>query len=648
MPVDIPIIALLLGVLAGFVTGVLPGIHVNTITALLLASTAAGMTTGLDFTAVITFICAMAIAHTFFDVIPGLFLGVPNDTAFALLPGHRLVAEGRGREAVKLSVGGSLLGLFIGLGAIALFLSNSHTGLLLTFNRYLTDAMFWILAAICMVLILSEPNKLAAALTFSLSGIFGVLVLGAPITPGGTDAAVNVLFPVLAGMFGLAGLIYAIHISTGQSKKPEFSNEKKITYATLAWPSLRGGLSGGAVGLLPGLGVANAATLLLLFERFLGRGQVSGDESDRRYLVTTSALNTAEAIFAIAALYLIGKSRSGVSVALDKILGIVSIADVWAIMAVFLLSGLVAAGLLYLLARPLALAIASLNATSLSTAVIAFIVLLTGLLLGAGGLFVLGIATLIGLAPILGQARRAQLMGFFLVPVLLFYSGHQPAITEILQIPQKLAPLLEAPDVSGITTAIIVSVLITPAFYFVAQRTPINQRIKHALYPALGILIVSACLWVWLQPETVPAPRPATAGSPSQFTGQVQRVIDGDTLELTSKARRYRVRLAYIDAPEMNQPGGVEATDFAEQFINGRDITWTAVGVDPYGRILADILVNGISLNRKLVEQGHAWVYPFYRDDEDWMQLETRAQKQGIGLWQADKAMAPWDWRRLH
>lgn len=55
---DISVLALLVGVAAGFITGVLPGIHVNTITALLLAGTATGMAGHLDFATVTTFIFA--------------------------------------------------------------------------------------------------------------------------------------------------------------------------------------------------------------------------------------------------------------------------------------------------------------------------------------------------------------------------------------------------------------------------------------------------------------------------------------------------------------------------------------------------------------------------------------------------------------
>ena len=109
------LIAAVAGALSGIFTGLIPGIHVNTVTALVLASSASCAALGLDFSALLAFVCALAISHTFFDVVPGLFLGVPGDESFALLPGHRMVKKGQGQAALRLSVVGSALGLGIGL-----------------------------------------------------------------------------------------------------------------------------------------------------------------------------------------------------------------------------------------------------------------------------------------------------------------------------------------------------------------------------------------------------------------------------------------------------------------------------------------------------------------------------------------------------
>lgn len=644
--------AVLAGVVAGMLTGMLPGIHVNTITALLLAATAAGFAGSLDFATVSTFICAMAIAHTFFDVIPGLFLGVPNDTAFALLPGHRLVGQGRGREAVRLSMAGSLVGLFIGLLAVALLLQqlgNAGDNPLLALNRVVSDWIFYVLAAICLILVISETNKLAALTSFLLSGLLGVIAFGSPLIPGGTGSAINLLFPVLAGMFGLAGLFYAIHTYQPRDKNLTFGNEKPVKLKTLVVPSASGGIAGGIVGLLPGLGVANAATLLLLLERLPWGKRRSLDESDRRYLVTTSALNTSEAIFAIVALFLIGKSRSGASVALDQVLGQISADDIWSIALVFLVAGCIAAVVLLLLARPLASGFARLDARRLSLAVIVFILLLIGLLMGSGGLLMLAVATLVGLVPIYTGARRAQLMGFFLVPVMLFYSGHQAGFVSALHLEQRLSASPGNPDTYSIIAVVLFALLMAPVTYLLA-RHKIFQWSGRQLWYALAILMLAPLVWHVFLASPVRHPSPQQVDTNESWRPvQLLRVIDGDTLVLSANARRYRVRLARIDAPETHQPGGAEATWFVQELLDSKSLEWHVVGVDIYGRMLAEVRADGTSLNEQLVANGHAWVYSQFRSTEPQLiELEQQARQQALGLWQQDSPLPPWQWRRLH
>ena len=98
------ILAVLIGCLAGCITGLIPGIHVNLISMLLISMSGylLGMT---DPISLAVFIISMAITHTFLDSIPSVFLGAPDaDMALGVLPGHRLLLEGKGYEAVKLTV----------------------------------------------------------------------------------------------------------------------------------------------------------------------------------------------------------------------------------------------------------------------------------------------------------------------------------------------------------------------------------------------------------------------------------------------------------------------------------------------------------------------------------------------------------------
>ena len=129
------ILAILIGCLAGTITGLIPGIHVNLISMLLIS--VSGYLLGFTNPMVLAvFIIAMAITHTFLDSIPSIFLGAPDaDMALGVLPGHRLLMEGKGYEAVKLTVIGSLLALIVTLLLIPFMIpfvpiSSTKSGLL--------------------------------------------------------------------------------------------------------------------------------------------------------------------------------------------------------------------------------------------------------------------------------------------------------------------------------------------------------------------------------------------------------------------------------------------------------------------------------------------------------------------------------------
>src|SRR6056297_2956146 len=93
------------GVALGTCSGLVPGLHVNTL-ALLLAA-AAPLAPGPPHL-VGAALLAAGVTHSFLDVVPTLALGVPDPAmAVSALPGHRLVMGGRGREALRVSALGS-------------------------------------------------------------------------------------------------------------------------------------------------------------------------------------------------------------------------------------------------------------------------------------------------------------------------------------------------------------------------------------------------------------------------------------------------------------------------------------------------------------------------------------------------------------
>src|SRR3989338_10386995 len=109
------IIALLLGIAAGIITGLVPGIHVNLVSVTLLSSASILLTYTTPLVLCV-FIIAMCTTHLYLDIIPSIFLGVPSEeTVLAILPGHQLLIEGKGYEAVRLTIIGSLGGLIVAI-----------------------------------------------------------------------------------------------------------------------------------------------------------------------------------------------------------------------------------------------------------------------------------------------------------------------------------------------------------------------------------------------------------------------------------------------------------------------------------------------------------------------------------------------------
>ena len=136
-------------------------------------------------------------------------------------------------------------------------------------------------------------------------------------------------------------------------------------------------------------------------------------------------------------------------------------------------------------------------------------------------------------------------------------------------------------------------------------------------------------------------------------TGWIAEVTDGDGLLVNVAGRgRFTVRLAYVDAPEFDQPGGREAKDALRKlaFQGRRGVGLRAVRDDRYGRTVAVVWSAGRTLNEELVRGGHAWVDPRFvggATKRRYKALENEARRARRGLWNTDgRPVAPWDWRQ--
>ena len=135
--------------------------------------------------------------------------------------------------------------------------------------------------------------------------------------------------------------------------------------------------------------------------------------------------------------------------------------------------------------------------------------------------------------------------------------------------------------------------------------------------------------------------------------GIVEGVIDGDTYEvrLERSGEQVRVRLAWMDAPEPEQPFGREATEWAKASLLGRRVVLTVQDVDAYGRLVAQLSVEGDGhmwdVGATLARMGLAWLDPRYGEDRVSLSEDQKlARSEEIGLWSQPNAVPPWNWQR--
>lgn len=393
------LLGILVGVVLGVVSGLVPGVHVNTMAAFLL-SVSPLLAGTLGTVPLAAALVAALITHTFLDCVPSTFLGVPDaDTAVMVLPAHALCMEGRGAEAVRVSALGSA-------SAVAWALPLSF--LFLAVLPLLQPMIDWgigllLLVVACSLVVFSESPEWSAAV-FLVSGLLGLFVFRYSFLAwhGGT----SILMPLLSGLFGVAVILSASGGRMPAQAAPVSYPERQEVLRC----SFTGSVAGAVVGWLPGLSNATANALLA--------SVIDYGEDRRGYLLATSAANTANAFLGLSALYALGRTRNGVMVALATF--------ELPPLSLLLLVAAIAATIAYILTlycSGAATLFARVRLRPLHTAVILSVTVLSFLLCGPFGLFVLAASTLVGTVPALVQVRRVSCMGAVMLPVILSSLG---------------------------------------------------------------------------------------------------------------------------------------------------------------------------------------------------------------------------------
>jgi putative membrane protein len=404
---------LLLGVLAGVVAGLLPGLHVNNIGTFSLSLLPL---LAIDPVAFAVFLTAMATSQTFLNFIPSIFLGAPDEsTVLSLLPTHRLLLDGRGMEAVRITAVASLYGVFLSLALlpVAFFLIP------LAYSA-VRAALVPILLFAITLLILRERRLekiLWAFITFSVSGYLGWVLLNR-ISVLSTS---QVFLPLFSGLFGLSTLLTGIQAGSKfypQDLKAEIKLSKKGMWGF----SFLGTIGGFLVGLLPAMSPSQIGIVIQEIVSLKERAKGALEELHvRRFITMVAALNTADAMVSIFAVYLMNNPRSGISVIIQDLFGQIDLGLLLGLSLVMLISGIISYFVHIWVGKQFSSLAGRIDFQKLSVLGFAFVVCLVFFMTGFLGLAIAAVSTLVGLIPALTGVSRTHCMGCLLLPTILIF-----------------------------------------------------------------------------------------------------------------------------------------------------------------------------------------------------------------------------------
>lgn len=319
------VIACFIGILIGTTTGMIPGIHVNTAGAILFASS----TFLLSFLSP-EFLCvlmvAMSIAHALIEFVPSMLLGVPQEgTATSILPGHRMVLQGRSKEVIRVVSVGGFGAILVTIAMLPIF------AIALPILHEISKPFTWMILLVASIyltynLTSNMRDFLWSLLLFTLSGILGWTIFQTPISSGIT------LMCTFSGLFGISTILFSLNDSSTIPHQNPFY-ELNLDYNKFK-SIFAGGITGAILGFLPGFGPAQGTVIA----QAVSGANDNDDDDTVNFLLATSGLNISDCLFSLIAIYIIGNPRSGIAVYMSYLIFEMSLNH----LAIFIFASLIA------------------------------------------------------------------------------------------------------------------------------------------------------------------------------------------------------------------------------------------------------------------------------------------------------------------
>ena len=394
--VETLILFVLAGCVLGTITGLVPGIHVNTVAVIALELFRTGRFE------LVALIVSMSVVHSFVDFIPSIMLAVPGeDNLLSVLPGHKFFLMGAGHYAVTLTVWGGVVG-----GVMAVLVSPIFLKFLQENIAFIGKAIPFVLTTVLALMIFDEKGiekRVFAVGIIIASSLLGIIALSPEC------AIKNPLMALILGFFGMAPLLHSLKDRPVAKKQTtggeEFGGKMIFEGAALSV------IAASFVSMFPGIGANQAA---------LAVRTIVGKIKSSDYLVILGGINTSNMLFSLVALYAVGKTRTGTAAAIKQLIELQP-EHMLVLAAVCIIAIAFGAIATITISKQAVKIIGKFDYSKLNLGVLVMLIVIVLFLSNSIGVVAFSLATVIGFSAISFGVKRSHCMAFLMMPTIIYY-----------------------------------------------------------------------------------------------------------------------------------------------------------------------------------------------------------------------------------
>ena len=418
----------LIGSALGTFSGMVPGIHVNTLATMMLAAYGVMdyvltpfVPAGYVPIAICCCIVSAAITHSSVDYVPSVFTGAPDpDDVVSMLPGHRLLNEGHGMAAVRSAAIGSCVGSCVSI-AIAIPLQFL---LMNGFGDYLDSITTFVLCAAVMILLLNERcirRAMMGLIVLMISGALGLACMDLDIPCDGILSGGTLLFPMLSGLFGIPAMLVSLDHNEVVEQRDD------VEFPVTPIPGIKGVLMGSLTGWFPGITSTTGSIIGTAF---------SSVKRAEDFISMTASIGSASTIMMLTTLSVSGKGRSGAMMVVEEILGDGVIGMLNERFMILLMTAAITTFIAYHITIRcgsfMCDIVSRFDMSKVNRLCLVLIIVLVASFTGPYGMMILIVSTFIGFIPILFDVGRVYLTGCLLVPTILTFLSLRDTVLMLL------------------------------------------------------------------------------------------------------------------------------------------------------------------------------------------------------------------------